>query len=200
MMITKLMEAEKSKIKVYIDEEYAFFLYRKEIIKFDIEEGNDITFDTYQKILQDIVLSRAKQKALAILKFMDRTEFELRKKLSEAAYPENIIERAVSYLYEYHYLDDERFAYSYIRLRKEQKSKLILKTALISKGIDRQIINQVMKDEYTIEEEDPEQIALRKAIAKKTSDPTCLSWEDKQKIIASLYRKGYDIEKIKQYF
>lgn len=199
MLITKLIELEKSKVKVYIDEEYAFPLYQKDIVNYEIEEGKEITEDACNKLLCDVVLNRAKQKAIAILKFMDRTEFELKKKLAEADYPQGIIDRTISYLYEYQYINDERFTSSYIRLKKEYKSRLVIRNDLLSKGIDKQLLDKVIAEEYSSEEHDPEDIAIQKAIAKKTSDTSSLSWEEKQKLIASLYRKGYSFEKIKHF-
>lgn len=198
MHVTKLVEEDKSKIKVYIDEEYAFVLYKKDIIKYEIEEGKEISSETFHELLSDLVYNRAKQKALSLLKFSDRSEYEIRNKLSEAGYSQSVIENILSYLYEYNYLNDERFASNYIRIRKESKSKLLIRNELLSKGIDKCLIDRIVSEEYLSNDEDPEEIAIRKAIAKKTSDPSDLTWEKRQKLIASLYRKGYDIEKIKQ--
>lgn len=197
MLITKLIEEDKSKIKIFIDEEYAFWLYKKDIIKYEIAEENEISPEAFNELLSDIVYNRAKQKALSLLKFMDRSEYEIRKKMTDAGYPETITTSIISYLHEYNYLNDERFASNYIRLRKERKSKLVIRTELLSKGIDKCLIDRSMSEEYLLNDEDSEEIAIKKAIAKKTSDPSSLSWEEKQKLIASLYRKGYDIEKIK---
>jgi regulatory protein len=69
---------------------------------------------------------------------------------------------------------------------------------LIQKGIDKCIIDTVFDDEYGEEQEDAELAAIRKAVAKKTDTPELLSYEQKQKLIASLYRKGFVIDKIKK--
>jgi regulatory protein len=201
MIITRLEELDKSKVKVYIDEEYAFLLYQKDIKLFQLEEGGDISAEIFHKIHTDTVLRRAKQKALAILKFMDRTEYELRRKLFEADYTEEIISQTIDYVYEYGYLNDERFAASFVRLKKNNKSKKVLRLELSQKGIKNEIIDKIFTSEYIEEEDtqDPECVAIQKAIAKKTKAPECLSSEEKQKLMASLYRKGFDIDKIKQF-
>ncbi|HWT27196.1 MAG TPA: RecX family transcriptional regulator [Mobilitalea sp.] len=199
MLITRLEVTDKSKVNVYIDDEYAFPLYVKDVEKFQLIEGQEIPTGIYEELITDIVLSRAKQKALQILKFMDRTEFELRRKLSDAGYPVNIIDDTISYVYEYGYLNDERFASNYIRLRKDRKSKQVIKSELITKGMNKRILDEIFTAEYSQEEDDPEETAIKKAIAKKISDPSTLTWEEKQKLIASLYRKGFDIEKIKRF-
>jgi regulatory protein len=199
MIITRIEEIERSKFNIYIDEDYAFLLYQKDIDTYGLQEGSEISRLCYEKIMEDTVLRRVKQKALAILKFMDRSEQELRKKLSDAGYSEKVVDQAIVYVKEYKYLDDDRFAMSYVRSRKNSKSKLAIKTELIQKGISKETIDAVFMEEYeNNEQEDAELSAIQKAIAKKTKTPESLSYEEKQKLIASLYRKGFDLSKIKK--
>lgn len=198
MQITRLEELEGSKIRVYIDDEYAFLIYQKDQRLYKLTEGEEISQSLYDIILQDTVLQRAKMKALAILKFMDRTEHELRMKLIDAEYPKDIIEQVIDYLYGYRYLNDERVAASYIRAKKTTKSRLVIKTELLQKGVKREIIDDILEMEYQEEQEDPELTAIKKAIYKKTKAPEELEYDQKQKLIASLYRKGFNIGKIKQ--
>ncbi|MBH1942391.1 RecX family transcriptional regulator [Mobilitalea sibirica] len=198
MIITRLEEIDKSKVKVYIDDEYAFLLYQKDLRRFCIDEGNEITVTLYHDLMEDVIFRRAKQKALALLKFMDRSEAELRKKLEDAFYPSQIIERTIAYVYEYGYINDERYTSIYIRNRKHTKSKRIIKSELLTKGINKEIIDNIMMEEYQSETEDPEETAIKKAIYKKKKAPEELEYEEKQKLIASLYRKGFDIEKIRR--
>jgi regulatory protein len=199
MVVTRFEELEQSKVKVYIDEEYAFLLYKKDIKRYKLEDGSVITSELYDKIIVDTVFRRAKQKAVAILQYMDRTEQELRKKLYEVGYTSSIIDRTLSYVNEYGYLDDERYAAAFVRSKMKTKSKLVIKTKLIQKGISKDIIDCIFMLEYGDgEQEDPELIAIKKAISKKTKTPEDLTYEEKQKLLASLYRKGFDLSKIKQ--
>ena len=119
MIITRLEELEKARVKVYIDGEFAFLLYRKDIRQFELSEGAQISQTLYTTILEDTVIRRAKQKALAILKFMDRTEAELRKKLADADCTKEVIDRALDYVMGYGYINDERFAAAYYKVQKE---------------------------------------------------------------------------------
>lgn len=197
MFITRLEALEKSKIKVYIDYEYAFLLYDKDLKRYNLEEGDEISSKIYHEIVEDTVYRRAKQKALALLKYMDRTENELITKLINSHYPEDVIKRTIEYVKEYGYINDERYATNYIRMRKERKSKLFLKQELLTKGIKKEILDTIFSMEYEEEDDDPEITALRKAIEKKCKNPSSMTWEEKQKLIAQLYRKGFDIGKIR---
>lgn len=197
MIISSLDYLDKTKIKVFIDEEYAFWLYEKEIIQYQIKEGEEITSQIQEVILRDIILHRAKLKAVGILKFMDRTEYEIMKKLSDAGYPEGIVRQVLAYLNDYRYIDDDKYAAAYVRIKKNTKSKRVIKMELKQKGIKKDIIDRVLSSEYENEEsEDPELLAIKKAIEKKHIDPSSLSKEEKQKVLSSLYRKGFEIDKI----
>lgn len=197
MVITRLEETDKSKVRVYINDEYAFLLTRKDIERYHLNEEQILTDAEYDRILEETIYHRAIEKALSILKFSDRSEVELRNKLFQAEYPPSVIDRVIIYVKEYDYLNDSRFVSSYIRARMNRKSKLMIKTELLQKGISKENIEEAFLREYGEEEEDAEITAIRRAIAKKTSDPETLSPEEKQKLMASLYRKGFDIGKIK---
>ncbi len=210
MIITRLEQPEKreranraisernAKIKVYIDECYAFTLLTGELKEYGLEEGSEISEAVYDVLLHDIVAGHARQKVLSQLKFMDRTEWELRNRLSEEGYPEEIIQKTLEYVFHYGYLNDERYAANYIRQRKETKSKRILWSELSGKGINKELLENIFATEYMEQEEDPETTAIRKAIAKKGKSPDEMTREEKQKLIAGLYRKGFELDKIKK--
>ncbi len=194
MIVTKLEGLTKGKVKVYIDGEYHFLLYLKDIRVYKLQEDEPISEKVYTEIIENTVLRRAKQKAMAILKYMDRTEQELRQKLKQADYTETIIESAIDYVKKFHYLDDERYAMNYIRFKKNTKSKRQLQTELSQKGIRKEYIELAFEEEY-----DDEELAIQKAVAKKTTDIDSLSQEEKMKLASSLYRKGFKMDLIQKY-
>ncbi|ROR22355.1 regulatory protein [Mobilisporobacter senegalensis] len=191
MMITRLETIDKKRYKVYIDYEYSFMLYTSDIKRYNIVENEDISEDIYHEIIEDTVYRRAKQKALAILKYMDRTEAELGSKLKQAYYTDEIIKRTIEYVKSYHYIDDERYISNYIQSKKSTKSKKQIQAGLYQKGIDKNLIEECFESELESDE-----VALQKAIHKKTDNPENLSFEEKQKLIASLCRKGFSYDDI----
>lgn len=194
MLITKLEKIDKKRTKVYIDYEYAFLLYPSDIRKYKIEEEQEITVEIYEEILEDTIYRRAKQKALAILKFMDRSESELAAKLKMAHYTEEIVNRTIEYVRSYHYIDDERYATNYIVSRKDTKSRKQIQMELLHKGISKEVIENIFP-----KNPDNDKEALKKAIRKKTDNIENLSMEQKQKLFASLYRKGFSYEDIARF-
>lgn len=194
MLITKLEKIDKKRTKVYIDYEYAFLLYPSDIRKYKIEEEQEITVEIYEEILEDTIYRRAKQKALAILKFMDRSESELAAKLKMAHYTEEIVNRTIEYVRSYHYIDDERYATNYIVSRKDTKSRKQIQMELLHKGISKEVIENIFP-----KNPDNDKEALKKAIRKKTDNIENLSMEQKQKLFTSLYRKGFSYEDIARF-
>lgn len=194
MIITKLEQIDKKKFKIYIDYEYCFMLYNTDIKKYKIVENEDISEETYHEIMEDTVYRRAKQKALAILKYMDRTEQELESKLKQAYYSDEIINRTIEYIRSYHYIDDARYTSNYINSKKSTKSKRQIQAELYRKGIDKTLIEQSFESELQSDD-----MAIQKAIHKKTDNPENMTFEEKQKLIASLCRKGFQYEDITRY-
>jgi regulatory protein len=194
MLITKLEEIEKGKIKVFIDEEYQFLLFQKEVKEYHLKENDLISETLVNDIIENVIKRRAKQKALALLKVMDRTEQELIYKLKQAHFTDTIIEAAIYYVKTYHYIDDSRYAANYIRAKMNSKSKRQLQTELIKKGIEKEIMEKAFLDEYNDEDS-----AIQKAIQKKNVDIMSLSKEEKLKLSSYLYRKGFKLDLIRKY-
>ena len=198
MIITRIETLDKGKVKVTIDDGEVLVLDQREAEQFDLIEGKVINNSVYEKILEGRY-HKAIQKALSILTFRDRSEQELRSKLSQAYYPDMIIDRVLDYVRKYGYFNEERFTAAYIRARKNRKSRLVIKNELLQKGVAEDMIEEAFAEEYDENsEEDAELNIIKKEIAKRAKDPDALTYEQKQKIIASLYRKGFDIGKIKQ--
>ncbi|BBF42119.1 regulatory protein RecX [Lachnospiraceae bacterium KM106-2] len=192
MEVTAIVKVDNKKSKVYIDGEYAFVLYIGDFRKYKLKEGDPIEESVYQEILVDTIYRRAKQKAMAILKRMDRTESELRKKLEQDLYRKDAVDLAIDYVKSYHYIDDERFAKNFVHYKKNSKSKREIQYALSLKGISKELIEEAMEEEYESEE-----TAIKKLIQKKCTNVEELAPEKKTKLINYLCRKGYSYEKIK---
>ena len=207
MIITKIEEINigrgKNKLAflIYADENFIFLFYSQDIRNYQLKEGYEITPSLYERIIEETVYRRAKQKALATLKRVDKTEKEIRLKLKDGYYTDEIIDMTIDYLEKYNYINDERYTSNYIRTHKLNKSKLAIKTNLLKKGINKTVLEKIIFDEYINfeDESDPEMIAIQRAVHKKYNNISSLSWKEKQKLIASLYRKGFDIDKIQTY-
>ncbi len=92
MIVTKIESVTKTRFKVYVDEQFAFVLYKGELSRYRIVAEKEIEEEIFQKLKKEVVLKRAKLRALHLLNDMDRTEAQLRTKLKQGLYTEDIEE------------------------------------------------------------------------------------------------------------
>ena len=142
--------------------------------------------------MQDELLE-AKKKAMSLLKYMDRTEWQLRDKLAAKGFSEEAVEGAVDYVKSFHYLDDYRYAVHFVELHYEQRSRQRMRQDLYQRHVPEEYIDLAL--ESICENDD---VALQEALRKITKGETEFSYEEKQKIAGKLYRKGFRLGDIKQ--
>ncbi len=143
----------------------------------------------------DDVIKEAKLKALSLLNYMDRTESQLRQKLKEKFYNDEVIDQVVEYVKSFGYINDVNYAERYIRSKQSGKSRREIHAALVQKGVGRDDIETAM--ERCFERED-ELEAIRRLCEKKHFSPEEASDAEKQKIYGYLVRKGFRNEEIRQ--
>ncbi|CDE70484.1 MAG: hypothetical protein BHW06_01840 [Clostridium sp. 44_14] len=142
--------------------------------------------------MQDELLE-AKKKAMSLLKYMDRTEWQLRDKLAAKGFSEEAVEGAVDYVKSFHYLDDYRYAVHFVELHYEQRSRQRMRQDLYQRHVPEEYIDLAL--ESICENDD---VALQEALRKITKGETEYSYEEKQKIAGKLYRKGFRLGDIKR--
>ena len=142
--------------------------------------------------MQDELLE-AKKKAMSLLKYIDRTEWQLRDKLAAKGFSEEAVEGAVDYVKSFHYLDDYRYAVHFVELHYEQRSRQRMRQDLYQRHVPEEYIDLAL--ESICENDD---IALQEALRKITKGETEYSYEEKQKIAGKLYRKGFRLGDIKR--
>ena len=92
MVVTQISEVSKSRCKVYIDQEFAFVLYKGELRLYKLAEGKEIAQKTYDELMNIVLPKRAKLRAMNLLQKRSYTEKQLRDKLKEGFYPEKIMD------------------------------------------------------------------------------------------------------------
>lgn len=194
MTVTKIEPVTKTKFKVYVDEQFAFVLYKGELSRYRIAEEKEIQDEIFYKIKNEVILKRAKLRALHLLNDMDRTESQLRTKLKQGGYTEDIIEQAMAYVKSFGYVEDTGYARRYILSRQGSKSKKEIYASLCQKGISKEQIEMAMEECY---EEDEELEAVRSLVRKKRFDPATATDLERQKIYGYPARKGFSYDVIR---
>ncbi len=195
MTVTKIEFVTKTKFKIFLDDKFAFVLYKGELARYGIKKDAILEQDTYEEIINVVILKRAKLRAMHLLEMQDRTWAQLKEKLQQSLYPEEIIDKAMDYVKSFGYVDDSRYAVNFIRSRQDFKSRREIIGLLKQKGISKEILDLAIEECY---EEKEEKSAIKKLILKKRVDPTTATAEELQKLYGYLARKGFKYEDIRQ--
>ena len=190
--ITRIEEWDKKRCRIYIDQEFAFVLYKGEIAEYKLKENTPIENKVYHEIKMEVLPKRAKKRCLNLLQKRPYTERKLREKLAEGCYPQDIMEEAIAYVKSYHYVDDYEYACQYIFYHKEAETRRKIEEKLMMKGIDSDTLQKAFADSYYKEEEalELELEQAKKLLQKKKYEAENTDWKEKQKVYAFLVRKG----------
>ena len=198
MTITDIVEFDKKRCKVFIDGEFAFLLYKGELRDFGIKTGANISDSTYKEIIEGVLYKRCKLRAMNLLQKKDYTENQLRNKLAEGLYPCELIDDTISYVKMYKYLDDDRYARDYITYHVTTRSRNRIVQDLIKKGISKEKILPILDEIYSEESGDVELEQVRALLDKKHYDPEMYDFKEKQKLMAFLVRRGFQMSTIRK--
>ncbi len=90
------------------------------------------------------------------LDYLSRRSFsrrELEMRLAAKGFAQGDIDQTIARVLEWGYLDDRRYALAYCTAHRERYSRRQVTEALRSRGIDGEIINGVMQESYSAEDE-----------------------------------------------
>lgn len=153
MRISEIADYDKKRKKVILEEgAESFLLYLGELRRLRLRAEEDLSEAQYQAIVQDILIPRARKKALYLLKDSDRTKAQVTRKLREGLYPQAVIDDVLAFLEAHQFVDDSRYAERYVEALKEKRSKREIAAKLYQRGIQREAAAEQL-DELTEEDE-----------------------------------------------
>lgn len=143
-------------------------------------------------------IARAREYALRLLDYRDRSVGEMRRKLADRRFPAETAAAVISDLTRLGLLDDERFARLWVRsrLNSRPRSGFLLALELARKGVSRNIIDSALKEALGPESElDSARSLARRQAPRYRFDPPDSA---RRKLEAYLARRGYRRELIEE--
>lgn len=133
--------------------------------------------------------------ALRLIEFRDRTEKELSDKLKEKGYSENDIDDEIEFLKSYGYINDKRFAehFTHDAISIKKWGKIRIRTELIRKGIDREIIDNSIEDAFLGIEDD----RVLSQMQSRFGNSDFSNVKERTRIFNFFMRRGFSAEEIK---
>ena len=193
-IITKIeTQKNKSRVNIFVDDSFFCGLNKETAIIFGLKENKEIDDSKLKSVIFESEVKSAFEKSLGLLGRRMYTKKELFNKLAQKGYEVEVLEKVLQKLEEYHYVDDKLFAKQFVQ-SNSKLSKRILKGKLAQKGISPDIIPEFIGERT---QEDEYNLCLEQA-KKYIKSKNVNDEKDKQKLQASLARKGFDFDTIKK--
>ena len=177
---------------MYIDGEFAVKLDTEVLISLRFDVGREITDEELHECVTASDLKRCKDKAMWLISYRDHSRRELIEKLRRD-YSEESCEKTADRLEELGLLDDERFARRYAAdlINIKRLSERGVRQKLREKGIDRDLIDEIMSA-FEIDEEEQIRAVVEKKYARSLTDE-----KGYRRAFNALARLGYSYQSIR---
>lgn len=193
MKITDIKQQVKrqDRYSVFVDGEYSFALSETGLLQAGIKAGQELTKEELENLKKNAQEDKFFQMVLGLIARRPRSIWEVRDYLKRKGAPVEGIEGIIHGLTYKGFLDDLDFATRWVESRRLLKSISIrkLKLELRAKHVDDEIIQTVLTEDQT-----DEQQVLKTLITKKRTQSR---YQDDQKLIAYLARQGFSYGDIK---
>lgn len=190
-------QKRKGRYNIFLDGDFAFGADKETIYTFGLRKNDELTENKINEIKEYDEFNFGKKIAYRFLNYKPRTEKEIIKKLKEYKISVKSTEKIISALKDLKYIDDNQFAKLYLeeKLANNPKGKRLIAIKLAEKGINKEVIGNVIDSQYNEENEIKKakellQKYLKKVRAKSETDK-------KQKCFRYLLSKGFDYEIVK---
>ena len=158
----------------------------------------EIDEDRLRELAYEDELLTAKNYVYRLLGRRMYTAKEIRGKLEDRQYMEQVITAVITTLQDYGYVNDRVYAKEWIRsrMRSKPKGKMALRQELLRKGIDKSIIEAALEEAFDESEEGDLALALAmKRIRSYKNDAPDVA---RKKLHDFLLRRGFSFETVRE--
>ena len=74
MTVTRIEELSRSRCKIYLEDSFAFVLYKGELRLFGVREQEELSEESYREIMQEVLPKRATLRCMNLLQSRAYTE------------------------------------------------------------------------------------------------------------------------------
>ncbi len=180
---------------VYLDDGRQLDVHEDVLVKYRLLKGETLDESTIAHIKQEESAQEAIQQAIRWLSVRARSEHELVQGLRQKGYAPKIIQQAMSRCRELGMMDDRAFAaqLSSHRTRIQRKGRRLIEQELKQRGVEQEDIVHALAETNAQQERDNALNWIRKKWPSLKGE----SRAKRQKMMAFLYRKGFDTDVIR---
>lgn len=183
------------KIHLFLDDEYQITTDVDFWAEFFFKDGEDITQEQWQELIDKINYKKAIDKCYDLLSRRDHSVKELKRKLLRTV-DEQYADKAIERMLDLGYLDDEKYAQKLVQYLAESKrmSKSFIKQEMFKRGLNQELISVAMEDYEFDSVSSIVELILTKYRNKLNAD------DGNKKVINALLRKGFSYSDIRAAF
>lgn len=200
MKITRVVKKDESNVVIYLDNDEKLFLTYEVFMKNGLRKNDEIPADHFQLLIRENQKYHIKQRAFSYIGRRHHSVSELRTKLRQKKYDNDLIEEIIDELLANKYLDDLEFSRLFadenIRLKLWGKSKII--SELIKRGVNSEIVTEILNEKFPEGNDLDNAVLLARKKYKTLQKRNLEEMKLKQKLYAFLSSRGYDYETSKQ--
>lgn len=190
MKITDITpQKQNERENIFIDDKFAFGVSSELRYKYDLHIGKEITDDFINDVLKAEEQNKVLNHAFNILSYSQNSKKGLYTKLMRKGYEEEFVLKAIEYCEERNYINDKLYAENFIKdktnINKYGPNKV--RYDLISKGVSKDIIDEVLVIDSDDEYERAIELANKRIKSYKNDDKAAIY----RKLGGFLQRRGY---------
>ena len=188
-------ERDRERVNIFVDGEFALALTAEMAVLEGLRIGSTITLERIAELQAKDEQSKAVNAALHLLTVRPRSVREIRTRLKQKGFSEPAIDLAISKAEGWNYVDDEAFARFWVENREANRprGRRLLELELRAKGVDREIVRNVIDDAEIDERPDAAELARSKLRSYAGLEPEVA----RRRLAGYLARKGYGFDIVK---
>jgi regulatory protein len=201
MRITSLQPHARDprRVHLHIDGCYRLTVAVELVASLPLREGDEVTEEQLLEMAGADQRWRAREAALTLLSFRTRTEAELRRRLAEKGFPDEVVCGCVRELVDRGLVSDTSFAESFLRdrLRFRPRGPQLLLHELRTRGVDVDVAKATLEEVMAREAVSETEMA-RQAASKWVPRRGDMPLRSRRRLYSFLMRRGFSPDAIRE--
>lgn len=193
----EVQKKNKDRVNIFINNEFSFACSNELIYSHGLKKGLQVEPKSLEEVVKADEYIKGKTAALRYIERAMKTKKQVEDMLYKKEMSEETVSRVIEFLKNYSFIDDKRYAESFIKQKLKESGKNKIKYDLLKKGIDEELIKELLDK---VSSEDESTVAL--TLAEKKVRILGKSERDKGKLLGKvtkyLLSKGYTYDLINQ--
>lgn len=185
----EVQKKRENRRSIFVDGEFVAGVHEETVVTLGLAVGQEFDKERLVGLLKAETARNARESAIRLISYRDRSKSEIKQRLIGNEYPEEIVDEVVDWLSRGGLLDDEKFSRDWVKARTASKpmGRARLSYELRAKGIDKPLVEEALEE---IDDESEYELAYSVA-EQKLRKVKCKDQAARKRLIALLRRRGF---------